>query len=132
VSDDVQGGAIGAPFGRGREATEAAEASSGSPRRVSWVHGRCAELAVQCVRAGGSAEMRRCANGAPMVHQWAGVRSVPGRANGWRAPIQSGRGYRTDHLDRSRRLARRAPLIAGVGRGPTSARSPNYRGTELW
>jgi hypothetical protein len=88
VSDDhVQGGAIGAPFGRGREATEAAEASSGSPRRVSWVHGRCAELAVQCVRAGGSAETRRCVNGAPLVHQWAGVRSVPGRANGRRAPM---------------------------------------------
>ena len=67
MSDDVQGGAIGAPFGRGREATEAAEASSGSPRRVSWVHGRCAELAVQCVRAGGSAETRRCVNA---VHHW--------------------------------------------------------------
>ena len=46
---------------------------------------------------GGGAEMRRCANGAPLVHQWAGVRSVPGpgRANGRRAPVYGGRGYRT-------------------------------------
>ena len=72
---------------KGREGTEAAEASSGSPRRVKWVHGRCAELAVQCVCTGVGVVMRRCVIGAPLVHQSADVHSVPERANGRRAPI---------------------------------------------
>ena len=65
MSDDVQRGAIGAPFGRGREATEATEASSGSPRRVSWVHG----LSWLCsVYVPGAA--RRRAGACQMVHHW--------------------------------------------------------------
>ena len=71
----------------GSGGTEAVEVSSGSSRRVRWVHGRCAELAVQCVCTGVGVVMRRCVIGAPLVHQSADVHSVPERANGRRAPI---------------------------------------------